>query len=127
MRIIGHGIDVVEVARIRDELNSPQRKWVEQFYSAAERAESDAPPIDVRYYAGRFAAKEAVAKAMGTGFAGSVTWRGIEILRHQSGAPYVHLSESVLAFAKGIGITGWLISISHCGAITVASAIATGE
>lgn len=127
MRIIGHGIDVVQVARIKEDLDSPSKRWAERFCSPTERAQADTPPVHSRYYAGRFAAKEAVAKALGTGFAGDITWRGIEILRRESGAPYVRLSDEVLALANTQGITEWFISISHCGEITIASAIATGE
>jgi holo-[acyl-carrier protein] synthase len=127
MRIIGHGIDVVKVAEIKEELESPNKRWSEQFCSPAEREQADAPPVHCRYYAGRFAGKEAVVKALGTGFAGDLTWRGIEILRRENGAPYVRLSDEVLAFAKGLGITDWFISISHCDEIVTASAIAVGE
>ena len=127
MRIVGHGIDVVKVAGIKEELESPTKRWAERVYSAAEREQADPPPVHSRYYAGRFAGKEAVAKALGTGFAGDITWRGIEILRGESGAPYVRLSGAVLAFAQSLGITGWFISISHCGEITMASAIAVAD
>lgn len=127
MRIIGHGIDVVKVAGIKEELESANKRWAEQFCSTAEREQADAPPIHYRYYAGRFAGKEAVAKALGTGFAGDITWRGIEILRRGNGAPYVRLSDEVLAFAKSLGITDWFITISHCDEISTASAIAVGE
>jgi holo-[acyl-carrier protein] synthase len=127
MRIIGHGIDAVAVSRIKAELESPNKKWTERFCSPAERDQADAPPVHYRYYAGRFAGKEAVAKALGTGFAGAITWRSIEILRRENGAPYVRLSDDVLAFAKDLGITDFFITISHCGKITMASAIALGE
>jgi holo-[acyl-carrier protein] synthase len=127
MRIIGHGIDVVNVADIKDELDSPNKRWAEGVYSPAERAQADAPPVHSRYYAGRFAGKEAVAKALGSGFAGDITWRGIEILRGESGAPYVRLSEQVLALAESQGISDWFISISHCAEVTMASAIAVGH
>ena len=62
MRIIGHGIDMVEIARIKDLLDSPHKNWEEGAYSADEREQADQPPQHVRYYAGRFAGKEAVAK-----------------------------------------------------------------
>jgi holo-[acyl-carrier protein] synthase len=127
MRIVGHGIDVERVARIKEELDSPTKKWTERFYSPAEREQADAPPVHYRYFAGRFAGKEAVVKALGTGFAGNITWRGIEILRRESGAPYVRLSDEVLAFAESLGITDWFISISHCGEIVMASAIAVAD
>jgi holo-[acyl-carrier protein] synthase len=99
MRIIGHGIDVERVARIKEEVDSPTKKWVERFCSLDERRQADASPMHYRYYAGRFAGKEAVVKALGTGFAGDITWHGIEILRQEGGAPYVRLSGEVLALA----------------------------
>lgn len=127
MRIIGHGIDAVAVSAIKDQLETPSKKWAERFCSPAERDQADSPPVHYRYYAGRFAAKEAVVKALGTGFAGNITWRGIEILRRESGEPYIRLSDEVLALAKSRGITEWFISISHCGEITMASVIAVAE
>lgn len=127
MRIIGHGIDVVKVAAIKEELESPNKRWAEQFCSAAEREHAESPPVHYRYYAGRFAGKEAVVKALGTGFAGDITWRGIEILRRENGSPYVRLSGEVLKLAERLGITDWFISISYCDEITTASVIAVGE
>ncbi len=127
MTIIGHGIDVVEVARIKAELESPTKKWAEKVYTDDERAPADAPPADARYFAGRFAGKEAVAKALGTGFSGKVTWSGIEILRLPSGAPTVRLSGGALELAQSLGVTGWVVSISHCGGLAVASVIAVSE
>jgi holo-[acyl-carrier protein] synthase len=126
MRIIGHGIDVVEVARVKAELESPSKQWAEKVYSKDEREQADRPPKNARYFAGRFAGKEAVAKALGTGFSGTVTWNGIEILRLPSGAPTVRLSGGALELAQILGVTGWVISISHCGGLSTASAIALG-
>jgi holo-[acyl-carrier protein] synthase len=127
MTIIGHGIDLVEVARIKAELESPTKKWAEKVYSDDERAQADDPPKHIRYYAGRFAGKEAVAKALGTGFSGKVTWNDIEILRMPSGAPTVRLSGGALEVADGLGVKGWVISISHADGFATASAIAFGE
>jgi holo-[acyl-carrier protein] synthase len=127
MTIIGHGIDVVEVARIKAELESPTKRWAEKVYSDNERAQADEPPKHFRYYAGRFAGKEAVAKALGTGFSGKVTWGGIEILRLASGGPSVRLTGGALEMANSLGIVGWLISISHSGGLVTASVIAFGD
>jgi holo-[acyl-carrier protein] synthase len=127
MRIVGHGIDVVRVADIKRKLEAPGGSWLYNVYSSDERAAADGPPVAPRYYAGRFAGKEAVAKALGTGFAGDITWRGIEILRQEGGAPSVRLSDEVRALAESLGITAWVISISHCGDYANASAIALGE
>ena len=127
MRIIGHGIDVASIQKIKEALDSPNKRWADQFCSADERSQADAAPLHYRYYAGRFAGKEAVVKALGTGFAGEITWRGIEILRRENGAPYVRLSDEVLALAQRIGITDWFISISYSEGAVIASAIAVGE
>ena len=68
-----------------------------------------------------------MAKALGTGFSGEVTWRGIEILRMTSGAPEVRLSGGALETATKLGITRWLISISYSGGFAVASVIAVED
>lgn len=126
MRIVGHGIDLVEIQSIKDELES-ESQWAEKVCSERERMQADKPPQHSRYYAGRFAGKEAVSKALGTGFAGDITWRGIEILRTDSGAPEVHLSGAVQDFATSLGITSWMISLSYSDALVIASAIAIAD
>jgi holo-[acyl-carrier protein] synthase len=127
MGIVGHGIDTIEIARIKTTLESPTKKWAERVYSDDERSQADAAPGDIRFFAGRFAGKEAVAKALGTGFSGKVTWKGIEILRLPSGAPTVRLSGGALELAESLGVTRWLISISYGGGLATASAIAVSE
>src|SRR4051794_23080303 len=111
MRIIGHGIDAVKITDIKDEVGSPDKRGTEQFCSAHERAHAGTAPTHYRYYASCYAAKEAVVKALGRGFAGDITWRGIEILRRDSGAPYIRLRDEVLELADSMGITDWFISI----------------
>ena len=127
MRIIGHGIDVVKIADIKDEVDSTNKRWSEQFCSADERKHAGTIPARYRYYASCFAGKEAVTKTLGTGFAGDITWRGIEILRRKSGAPYVRLSGEVLELATSMRITDWFISISYLDEIAMASVIAVGD
>jgi len=127
LRIIGHGIDMTSIERVRSELDNPDEQWTSRFYSAQERAQADASPVHYRYYAGRYAAKEAVAKALGTGFAGDITWRGIEILKTKDGAPYVLLRDEVLEFAARLGITRWFVSITYSANLAMASAIAVGD
>lgn len=127
MRIIGHGIDAVKIAGIKVDVDSANMKWTEKFCSADERECAGTTPARYRYYASCFAAKEAVVKALGTGFKGDITWRGIEILRRESGAPYIRLHDEVLVLAKGMGITDWFISISYLDEVAMASVIAVGE
>lgn len=127
MRIIGHGIDAVKIADIKADVDSTNKRWTEQFCSADERAHAGTTPARYRYFASCFAGKEAIVKALGTGFAGDITWRGIEILRRDSGAPYIRLRDEVLELALGMGITDWFISISYLDEIAMASVIAVGE
>jgi holo-[acyl-carrier protein] synthase len=127
MRIIGHGIDAVKIAEIKADVDSTDKRWAEQFCSADERECAGTTTARYRYYASCFAAKEAVVKALGTGFKGDITWRGIEILRRESGAPYVRLRDEVLTLATGMGITDWLVSISYLDEVAMASVIAVGD
>jgi holo-[acyl-carrier protein] synthase len=127
MRIIGHGIDAVKIAKIKADVDTTNKRWAEQFCSADERQCAGTTPARYRYYASCFAAKEAVVKALGTGFRGDITWRGIEILRRESGAPYIRLRDEVLELATGMGITNWFISISYLDDAAMASVIAVGE
>jgi holo-[acyl-carrier protein] synthase len=127
MRIIGHGIDAVKIAEIKVEVDSTNKRWAEQFCSADERECAGTTPARYRYYASCFASKEAVVKALGTGFKGDITWRGIEILRRESGAPYIRLRDEVLELATNMGITDWFISISYIGEVAMSSVIAVGE
>jgi holo-[acyl-carrier protein] synthase len=126
MRIVGYGIDSVCQTRIEGFLKSRER-WAEGIFSAAERELAGEPETNAAFYAGRFAGKEAVAKALGTGFADGVTVHAIEILRLPSDAPYVRLSGGALERAAKLGVTGWFISISHCRGISTASAIAAAD
>jgi holo-[acyl-carrier protein] synthase len=127
MRIIGHGFDAVKIADIKAEVDSTNKRWTEQFCSDNERLHAGMTPTRYRYYASCFAAKEAVVKALATGFKGDITWRGIEILRRESGAPYIRLRDEVLELATGMGITDWFVSISYLDDVAMASVIAVGE
>jgi holo-[acyl-carrier protein] synthase len=93
-------------------------------FTEAEQAQADPEPHRAQYFAGRYAAKEAVVKALGTGFSDEVTWHDVEILRSETGAPSVNLSDGALEAANALGITRWLLSISHGDAFAIASALA---
>lgn len=127
MRIIGHGIDIESIAGIKEQIDSLNKQWAEEFCSTDERAQADHPPVHYRYYAGRFAAKEAVVKALGTGFSGDITWRGIEILHRDCGTPYIRLKDEVKELSDKLGISDWFISLSYSEDIAMASVIAVGD
>jgi holo-[acyl-carrier protein] synthase len=127
LRLIGHGIDIVEIARIGVSLRSSADDFLEAIFTEAERGLAGEPTEWAAYYGGRLAAKEAVVKALGTGFSGEVSWADVEILRLPSGQPEVRLSGGARAVADGLGVTRWLLSISHSSSFAVASAVAVSE
>src|ERR1051325_4837923 len=124
MPILGHGIDIVETRRIADLLENHGERFLERCFTAAER-EYCARNIKrhLEHLAGRFAAKEAVLKVLGTGWRGGIAWTDIEVLPEPSGQPRVTLSGEGLRIATRLGITGWHISISHIETHATASAI----
>ena len=73
MRLIGHGIDLVEVDRIRDAVERHGERFLRRIYTAGEQAQAGDGPLRIQFLAGRFAAKEAVLKALGTGWARGVS------------------------------------------------------
>jgi holo-[acyl-carrier protein] synthase len=127
MRILGHGIDLMDLAKVQKHLSDPHGDWVDAVFSEAERAQADPSPHEIEFYGGRYAAKEAVVKALGTGFSDDVAWLDIEILRRPTGSLEVRLSGGAFELAAAVGVTQWLVSISHSGSYAVASAIALAE
>jgi holo-[acyl-carrier protein] synthase len=125
--LIGHGIDIVEISRIRQSMSKPAGEFLVSWFTETEREAEGAPHGHAQYYAGRLAAKEAVVKALGTGFSQGIAWSEVEILRLESGAPSVVLSGTAREVAESLGVTRWLLSISHGDHYAVASAIAVGD
>jgi len=109
--IRGLGIDVVELDRIEAALARFGERFLARILTPAERAAL--PPIPLARSAGLFAAKEAAAKALGTGFAQGVTFHGLEILSDAAGRPALTLHGPALARAETLGATSWHVSISH--------------
>jgi holo-[acyl-carrier protein] synthase len=127
MSIIGHGIDIVAIHRIAGLIERCPEDFLEATFTLNERKEAESLETATAFFTGRFAAKEAIVKALGTGFLGDISWTDVEILRQPSGAPNVHLSGGALAVAQALGVTRWLLSISHDESHAVASAIALGN
>lgn len=103
--------------RFRDRVFTPD----EIAYCEASRKRS------AEHFAARFAAKEAVLKALGTGWRDGIAWTDIEVRRNPAGAPSIRLGGEARRLAEARGITGWLLSISHTSSLAQASVIATGE
>jgi holo-[acyl-carrier protein] synthase len=126
MAIAGHGIDIVETGRIRELVENHGRRFLDRCFTEGEQAYCRRNSR--RYYehlAGRFAAKEAVLKALGTGWRAGIAWTDIEILPEPPGRPRVALSGECLRIAQELGIRRWVVSISHIETHAVASAIGT--
>jgi holo-[acyl-carrier protein] synthase len=128
MTMLAHGIDLVEIARIADLLERHDERFRERCFTEAEQkyAETGDRRRGERY-AGRFAAKEAVLKALGTGWSGGIGWTDIAVTRQPTGEPGVTLSGVAAEIAASKGITHWLLSISHTQTFAMASAIGVGE
>jgi holo-[acyl-carrier protein] synthase len=128
MAIIGHGIDLVETARIRQLVQEHGQRFLDRCFTPSEQEFCDRS-IKRRFehLAGRFAAKEAILKALGTGWRGGVAWTDIEVRSDPSGKPQVALTGECLRVASNAGITGWLLSISHIGSLAMASAIGVND
>ena len=121
--IVSIGIDIIEVARIREVLLRTPR-FAERVYTAAERAYCDSRgAVSAQHYAARFAAKEAVLKALQTGWRGGIAWQDIEVLARQSGAPYLRFTGEVLATFEKFGATSTHLSISHTSEHAIAQVI----
>ena len=120
--MIGIGVDLCEVDRMRAALSrTPTLR--ERLFTDGERAYCDLRRDPIERYAARFAAKEAVLKAMGAGV-GACKWREIEVVRAESGAPSVQLHGGALHLAESHGISRWLLTMTHTRQAAEAIAIA---
>jgi holo-[acyl-carrier protein] synthase len=111
--IVSIGIDIIEVARIREVLLRTPR-FTERVFTTAERAYCDGRGVvSAQHYAARFAAKEAALKALQTGWRGGISWQDVEVAAHESGAPYLIFSGQALEIFQKTGATATHLSISH--------------
>lgn len=127
MRIFGIGIDVVEVARIASAIERHGEPFLVKLFTPAERDYCAGQKKPELHYAARFAAKEAVSKALGTGIGGQAGWLDLEISRDLSGAPKLHLQGAAADFTRIHGITDIQISLTHAREYAAANAIAIAD
>ena len=124
MPILGHGIDIVETRRIAELIDNHGDRFLERCFTDAEREYCFRnKKRHIEHLAGRFAAKEAVLKVLGTGWRGGIAWTDIEILPEPSGQPKIRLSGECQKIAKKLGISRWHVSTSHIETHATASAI----
>lgn len=126
MSVIALGIDLVEVSRIRALLERSGDRFKERMYQPDEIAYCDSCSDPAIHYAARFAAKEAVVKALGTGFAEGVGWNDVEVRRAASGMPSVVLHGGAKKLAAEQGVQKVLITLTHTATAAAASVVLLG-
>jgi holo-[acyl-carrier protein] synthase len=121
--IVSIGIDIIEVARIREVLLRTPR-FTERVFTRAERDYCDSRGVvAAQHYAARFAAKEAALKALQTGWRGGISWQDVEVSARDSGAPYLIFTGEVLAIYKKFDATAAHLSLSHTSEHAIAQVI----
>jgi holo-[acyl-carrier protein] synthase len=126
--LLTHGIDLVDIARLARTLADHPERFRQRCFTEAERAYAAShPKRESQHLAARFAAKEATLKAIGTGWRDGIAWTDIEVKLLPSGAPTLKVGGRAGEIAADLGITGWLISLSHTDTHAIASVIGLGQ
>jgi holo-[acyl-carrier protein] synthase len=113
MSVIGIGVDLVECSRIEHSLERFGEKFLRRVFTEGEIEYSMSMKFPARHLAARFAAKEAVSKAFGTGIGKAMGWRNIDIRKKKSGEPFLVFSGPAQELASKRGVTSALITLSH--------------
>jgi holo-[acyl-carrier protein] synthase len=121
--IIGVGIDVVPIERF-ESASERTAQLIERLFTASERVTPSGAPRTAESLAARFAAKEALAKALGS--PGGMNWQDAEVVVDEFGRPFLEVRGTVAARAKELGVSSWHVSLSHDGGIASAVVIAEG-
>lgn len=124
MNPIAHGFDLVEIDRLRQSIERFGERFLARVFTGHERDYCQSQKRCFEHYAARFAAKEAVMKALGTGWRHGLAWTDIEVRSAPSGQPSIVLHGVAAARAKQLGVADWLVSLSHTGRSAAASVIA---
>ena len=124
--ILGTGIDLAEVGRIRDAIGRYGDRFIQRIYTAAEIAYVERKANRFERYAGRFAAKEAGMKAIGTGWKRGVRWVDFEVSNLPSGRPTLRLHGEAARLAGQMGVKSISLSITHTAEMGMAQVILEG-
>ncbi|MGA2219500.1 MAG: holo-ACP synthase [Terracidiphilus sp.] len=121
--IIGSGIDLTEIARIQQSIDRYGKRFLDRVYTAAEQAYCLRKRNAAESFAARFAAKEAGAKALGTGISHGVGWLEIEVVREPSGRPTIRFQGRAAEIAARLGVAHAALSLTHTASLAMASVV----
>jgi holo-[acyl-carrier protein] synthase len=124
--IVGMGIDVAEVPRIRAVIEGQRERFLRRVYTAEEAGYCEQFKNKYERYAGRFAVKEAAMKALGTGWSRGVRWVDVEVVRERGGRPTLVLKGEAKKIAERMGVRNIAVSITHTAEQAVAQVIFEG-
>jgi holo-[acyl-carrier protein] synthase len=124
MQIVGIGTDIIECERIGRMLTQHGERFTSHVFTEEEFQYCSGKKIAEQHFAGRWAAKEAVLKALGTGWAAGIIWTDVEVVIQPGGKPTIRLHRGAAQKAAELGIAEILISISHCKSYATATAVA---
>ena len=121
--IIGLGVDIAEVPRIKAAIERHGKPFLRRVFTPDEIEYCERFKNKFERYAGRFAAKEATMKALGTGWRRGVRWVDLEVVREESGRPSINLAGEAAKIAAGLGVKRISLSITHTEAEALAQVI----
>lgn len=121
--IVGLGIDIAEVGRVKAAIERHGERFLKRIYTDAEIRYCESKANKFERFAGRFAAKEAAMKAIGTGWKGGVAWREFEVAREPGGRPTMRFHGKAAEFAQRLGARRASLSISHTEQQAIAQVI----
>ena len=125
--IVGLGLDIAEIDRIEAAIVRHGAPFIERLFTPREAAYCESHRNRFERYAGRFAAKDAAMKALGTGWRRGVRWRDIEVVREASGKPTLHLAGVAGELAERMGVKNIALTITHSGNVALAQVIFENE
>ncbi|CAN7512572.1 holo-ACP synthase [Variovorax paradoxus] len=122
--VVAHGFDVVDMADFTRLMNEQAGDFLDRYFTRGELTTADEGGNRIERLASRFAIKEAVLKALGTGWGDGIAFTDVEVVSKRTGAPTVVLHRRLVAIADEQGIVRWLVSASHTTMVAMASVIA---
>ena len=124
--LIGTGVDLIEVERIAHSIERYGERFLRRVYTDHEIAYCTGRRASAESFAARFAAKEAGAKALGTGISGGITWNEFEVARNPGGRPVLELRGRAALLAKELGVRAISLSLTHTGSLAMATVVMEG-